>query len=155
MLELGDELARAARRAPRGRAASACERRLRLGPRGGQPGGAALGLAGGAGLLADLVGLARRAADRTSADVAERSPGRGLELAEACRRVDAAAVSEDNVFLAAAEHDRAGLLEPAHDRHHPALGLLDVALALRRLELHLLDAASARRARTCCRGSGP
>src|SRR2546423_12562388 len=46
--------------------------------------------------------------------------------------------SEDIVGLAAGQHERAGLLELAHDGDDPALRLFDDALALRRLVLHLL-----------------
>src|SRR5437868_1556796 len=48
-------------------------------------------------------------------------------------------VSEDIVRLATGEHERARVLELAHDADDPALGLLHDALALRRLVLHLLD----------------
>src|SRR6185437_7166290 len=40
--------------------------------------------------------------------------------------------------LLGGDHDRPRFLQASHDRHDPALGRVDVALALRRLDLHLL-----------------
>ena len=66
---------------------------------------------------------------------------RGLERRERTKSKSVAAPSHQLVVAAAGaagDHDRAGLLEAAHDADDAALRLLDDAPALRRLEVDLL-----------------